>query len=172
MQRILYTCLLTVLFIGSSQNDSALDHLAASGQIQPDAPVKASLHLAIDAPPERIWSLLTHVSDWPRWHAAIKQVQLNGPVAPGTAFTWTLGSTGIHSRIALVSPNAAFAWTGSAYMAKAIHVWKLQPLSNGRTLVAVDESMDGFLLKHFYSSDELRAADKSWLDDLKRAAEK
>jgi hypothetical protein len=172
MKLILPACLLSILSIASAPVESPLDRLAASGEIQQDAPVKASLQIIVNASPQKLWTLLTNLRDWPHWHPAIKQAAIDGPLTPGTKFAWTLGSTSIHSRIALVAPYQAFAWTGSAYMAKAIHVWKLQPLPGDRTLVKVDESMDGFLLEHLYSSDELKAADQSWLDDLKRAAEK
>ena len=68
--------------------------------------------------------------------------------------------------------NEQFAWTGTASVAKAVHVWRLQRLPNDQTLVRTDESMEGFLLTLFYSSKKLQEGDQRWLDRLKEAAEK
>jgi hypothetical protein len=63
------------------------------------------------------------------------------------------------------------AWTGTAYKARAIHVWNLQPLPDGGTLVKTIESMDGFMLRFFYSSNDLAKSQRLWLDALKHKAE-
>jgi hypothetical protein len=63
------------------------------------------------------------------------------------------------------------AWTGTAYKARAIHVWNLQPLPDGGTLVKTIESMDGFMLRLFYSPTILRSRSVLWLDALKHKAE-
>ena len=55
--------------------------------------------------------------------------------------------------------------------AKAVHVWQLKPLPGNRTLVIVDESMDGPWMAKMYPSEKLAASDDDWLRALKQAAE-
>jgi uncharacterized membrane protein len=154
--------ILLLLVFGASQSQENLEQLARSGAIQESAPVKASVEITINAPPEKVWSLLTDVQNWPKWQREITRAEISGPLASGTVFSWSIGGASVKSKI---------AWTGTAYMAKAIHVWKLQRLPHEHTLVKVDESMDGFLLRLFFSSEKLKAGDQRWLDDLKKAAE-
>ena len=160
--------ILIVLFLGASVSD---DELARSGKIPENAPVKASLEITIHAPVEKVWLLLTDVTNWPKWQPDISATKIAGPLQAGTTFSWTTGGTRIESRIALVQPYEQFAWTGKAHWAKAIHVWKLQRLSEDQTVVKTEESMHGFLLTVFYSSKKLEQSDQHWLDRLKSAAE-
>jgi uncharacterized protein YndB with AHSA1/START domain len=161
---------IALLVLVVSPSDDHLDELARSGNIQENAPVKASLEITINAPREKVWGLLTDVNGWPKWQRDITKANISGPLQSGTAFTWTAG-TNIQSRIALVQPLEQLAWTGTAYKAKAIHVWKLQGLPDGRALGKTSESMEGFMLKVFYSSEKLKESDQHWLNYLKAAAE-
>jgi uncharacterized protein YndB with AHSA1/START domain len=147
-----------------------LEQLARSGNIQENAPVKASVSVEIDAPPEHVWHLLTAIDDWPEWQTDIGSAKLDGPLQSGTSFTWSAGMS-THSRLALVKPPEEIAWTGTAFGANAVHVWKLHRLPGNRTLVKTDESMDGFLT-WFYSSKKLEESDRRWLSNLKAASEK
>jgi len=159
---------LILLFLGAGISD---DELARSGKIRENAPVKASVEITIHAPVEKVWLLLTDVTNWPKWQPDISASKIAGPLEAGIPFSWTTGGTRIQSRIALVKPYEQFAWTGKAHWAKAIHVWKLERLSDDQTLVKTEESMDGFLLTLFYSSKKLEVTDRRWLDRLKLAAE-
>lgn len=161
-----------ILVLVLSTSDKNLEKLASSGEIDNDAPIKASVEITIRAPAEQVWQVLTDIPNWPKWHADITNTEMSGPLESGTSFRWKNGGTQIHSRIALVRPYEQFAWTGTAMGAKAIHVWKLQRLADGQTLVTTNESMEGFMITVFYSSKKLEASDKLWLDRLKQAAEK
>ena len=77
----------------------------------------------------------------------------------------------LHSQVQLFEPDHRLAWTGTAWTAKAIHLWTLQATPGGHTTVSIRESMDGPLLGSLYSSDDLAAAGRAWLQALKRAAE-
>lgn len=165
--RICLSIALILLSLGGSVSD---DELARSGEIRENAPVKASLEITIHAPVEKVWTVLTDVNNWPKWQPDISEAKMAGPLEAGTTFSWTAG-THIKSRIALVQPNEQFAWTGTAYWVKAIHVWKLQRLPGDQTRVTTSESMSGFMLTLFYSSKKLQQDDQHWLDRLKSAAE-
>jgi uncharacterized protein YndB with AHSA1/START domain len=168
---LLFTLLLGCSAVPSPGPADRLQTLAAQGQIQEDAPVKATAQITIHASPEKVWGLLTRIDDWPKWQATISAAKIDGPLQPGTRFTWTSGNAKIESRIALVRTNQQIGWTGTAFKAHAVHIWTLEPLPDGNTLVKTTESMDGFLLKLFYSSKDLAASHKVWLDALKRKAE-
>ena len=160
---------LIFLFLVASASD---DELARSGKIRENAPVKASLQIIIHAPVEKVWGVLTDIANWPKWQTDISTTEIAGPLQAGTTFAWTAGGTHIKSRLALVQPYNQFAWTGTAFGAKAIHVWKLSRLADDQTIVKTDESMQGFLLTLFYSSKKLQETDQRWLDRLKLAAER
>lgn len=160
-----------VLFLLLGLSNDRLIQLAQEGKIQENAPVKASSQITIIAKPERVWALLTDVNDWPKWQSDITKAEMRGPLQPGTEFTWTSGAQ-IRSRLALVQAPQMLAWTGQAYQAKAIHVWRLESAPNGQTLVSTSESMDGFMLSVFYSSKKLKGSQERWLKGLKVAAER
>src|SRR5580704_7898045 len=66
-----------------------LEKLAADGQIQENAAVKASSEITIHASPENVWHLLTDIDNWPKWQSTISAAKINGPLESGTAFVWT-----------------------------------------------------------------------------------
>jgi len=164
------TVLLLIVIFHSRVND--LESLARAGAIESDAPIKASVEIVIQAPAEKVWSILTAVNNWPKWQPDIKEAEMIGPLESGTKFTWTTGGTRIQSKIALVDPYKEIAWTGKALNATAVHVWKLERLPGNKTMVQTEESMSGFVPTLFYSSKELQTIDQTWLDRLKREAER
>lgn len=173
MTVMMLTCAIALsVFIIFRNTGDGLGELAREGVIQADAPVKASLEIVMQAPPEKVWRILTDVNGWPKWEPDITEAQMAGPVARGTEFSWKMGGTRIRSRIALAEPNARLAWTGKAMMARAVHVWRLERVSGNKTLVKVDESMSGFALTLFYSSKDLESSDRLWLNRLKTAVER
>jgi len=160
-----------LIMLGTGASDSQLEQLAHSGKIEENAPVKASCEIIINAPPEKVWRLLTDVKNWPKWQPHITQAEIYGPIQSGTRFTWTSGTT-IKSQIALVHPVEELVWTGTAYNAKAIHLWTLQRLPGEHTLLKTRESMSGFLLSLFFSSRQLQETDQDWLTSLKKEVER
>jgi hypothetical protein len=167
---LLFLAFLTTPAYSQSRMDR-IEKLAANGQIQENAPVKASSEIVIHASPETIWRLLTDIDKWPSWQSTISTARIDGPLEPGTTFVWTNGGPKIKSRIALAHPITQLVWTGTIFGARAIHMWNLQALPNGGTLVKTTESMDGFMLKVFYSSNDLAKSHQVWLEALKRKAE-
>jgi hypothetical protein len=155
----------------SQSRMTRIEKLASNGQIQENAPVKASSEIVIHASAERVWHLLTDIDNWPSWQSTISSARINGPLEPGTTFTWTNGGAKIKSRIAIAHPVTQLVWTGITFGATGIHVWNLQSMPDGGTLVKTTESMDGFMLKVFYSSSDLAMSHKIWLEALKRKAE-
>ena len=156
---------------GCGPSISSLNSLAKSGNIDASAPVTAHVQIDIAAPPPRVWALLVDAPRWPEWEKTISHVSTVGPLSPGQRFTWGEGAQTVHSQVQLFQPEQRLGWTGTAYTAKAVHLWTLTPEADGHTLVTVNESMDGFLMARFFSSEELAHAASEWLSRLKIAAE-
>ena len=160
--------LLACMLVGCSARP---EDLALAGKIQRHASVKSSAEITINAPPEKVWQLLTDIPDWPKWEPSIIETSMPGKLQPGTVFTWNAGGMTVHSKLALVEPYTRLSWTGNVFNAHAIHVWTLEPLPGGRTLVKTDESINGFLLALMYSSKDLAKSHQVWLESLKSKAE-
>jgi len=175
MQRISEAILLlfaSITVVGCGESLDGLNRLAAAGSIHEAAPVKAHVQIEIAAPPSAVWALLIDAPAWPGWQKNIDTVTSAGPLANGSRFSWQTGGTTIHSQVQLFEPQQRLAWTGTAMTAKAVHVWQLKALPGNRTLVTVDESMDGPWMAKMYPSEKLAASDEEWLQALKHAAEK
>lgn len=137
------------------------------------APVKCNKTISINATPKKVWDILTDIDHWPDWHSELSKTQLNGAFKSGTGFVWKNGSTTIHSSLHSVEPMNHFGWTGKAFGSFAIHNWTLTE-TNNQTLVTVDESMEGLLVKLFKKqfSRILDNGLQTWLDMLKKESER
>ncbi|MDX2286428.1 MAG: SRPBCC family protein [Bacteroidia bacterium] len=141
-------------------------------QTNPNAPVWQSAQMHVQAAPETVWSVLTEVHQWPVWHAAISQAAIGSAAAPGVPFRWKIRSSVIRSVFHTVQPCTRLGWSGITFGGSAIHNWVLTPDTAG-TLVQVEESMDGWLIRLFRRQmNTLLAADmQEWLESLKRRCE-
>ena len=146
--------------------------MAARGEVDPDAPVRTSVSVAINAPPALVWAVLSDIAGWPSWQPDIQHAVVVEPVGAGTRFHWTTPGSTIHSRIVLFEPGHRLAWIGDLLMFRAIHVWTLGRLPNGDTEVSTAETLSGWPIALFYSSDDLRQADRRWLDALRLETER
>lgn len=151
--------------------DELHDDYATRRRVDQAAPIRAVYQLHVDAPIEAVWALLHDPAGWPRIDPAIRSVHLDGPVQPGTWFTWRNGSTKLHSRFAVVDPCNELSWTGAVTGARAVHRHILTPVKDSATLLRSEESMAGVLLGLFYDRSKLHAALVHWLTAVKAAAE-
>jgi uncharacterized protein YndB with AHSA1/START domain len=138
-----------------------------------NAPVKCTKTILIAATPAQVWAVLTNINAWPQWQTEIPKAQLQGPLASGSTFTWKTGGATIHSILHTVEANQAFGWTGKTIGATAIHNWLLKEI-NGKTEVAVQESMDGWLTKLLKKAfnKNLEKGMTKWLELLKTEVER
>jgi uncharacterized protein YndB with AHSA1/START domain len=67
-------------------------------------PVKFQQHVDIDAPPERVWSVLTDPALWPGWLPDLDQVSV-GRVAEGATFQYQEGGSQGAGRITSLQPQ-------------------------------------------------------------------
>ena len=156
---------------GCGDSMATLNQLAASGAIHEGAPVKTQVAVTIAAPPAKVWALLIDAPSWPRWQNRIASVQAPGPLTKGMNFSWETAGATIHSQVQLFEPEHRLSWTGTAFTAKAIHVWLLTPAGGKQTLLTVKESMDGPFMAHLFSSEALTETDTAWIEALRQKAE-
>lgn len=141
-------------------------------EINRNAPAICSRTIAIQAPIEVVWNLITGINDWSQWQTDISRARLQGTLSAGSVFTWTTGGVSITSTIHNVEVYRGFGWTGKTFGAKAIHNWTISN-DGSITTVAVEESMEGFLVSLFrksFNQNLAKGMDK-WLTLLKEQAE-
>lgn len=137
------------------------------------APVKCSKSIIIKADSNKVWEVLSDISNWSNWQTDIPKAKLNGNLEAGTTFDWKTGGANIHSTLHTVEPMQEFGWTGKTFGMVAIHNWTLA-FTDDHTIVSVDESMEGLLaslLKKTFNKN-LEKGMQNWLDLLKKECEK
>ncbi|MCU4653151.1 SRPBCC family protein [Roseibacterium sp. SDUM158016] len=110
--------------------------------VDTSAPAYARRSRVMPAPRDLVWSILTDLSHWSDWNAGVRNMRLDGPVAPGTGFRWNGGGLPIRSRIEIFRPTAEIGWTGRAPGIRARHVWHLTEEAHG-TRVTTEEDFAG-----------------------------
>ena len=118
-------------------------------QADRNAPVYGTGEIEIAADPETVWGVLADIGGWPRWNPDITQMNLRGPVQPGTTFSWKSGPGTITSTFQVVEEPTELTWTGKTMGIPAVHVYRLCPSEqrSGHTVVATQESWGGLLAR-------------------------
>lgn len=137
------------------------------------APVKSRAEIHIEAPVEKVWKILTTINDWPSWQSEVTQSNIHGPSNEGIEFKWKAGGLSFKSKIHTNKHLKEFGWTGKTFGTRAIHNWFFIE-SNGKTLLKVEESLEGIFPTLFkgYFQRNLDKGIQLNLEDLKRASEK
>lgn len=133
----------------------------------------SSAEIDIDAPPERVWEVLTQFEKWPQWNPDVKSMSYEGPLVPGTQFRWKAGPGKIVSTLDRVEPPRYISWHGRTLTIDAYHEWWLEPRGGG-THVRTEESFFGALAR-LGRRPLQNALDKSFADGvahLKRGVER
>ena len=143
---------------------------AANEQMIPRAPIQAARSIEIAAPLDKVWSTLTGVSDWERWHPYLKSARLEGPFAAETPLVYG-GFIKHKLRIAKVIPEKLVILYGTMAGYKGITRWDMRQTNEARTEVSFTESSSGFLIGSLYSNQKLGEHLQHWLDALKAEAE-
>lgn len=141
--------------------------------INHSAPVVCKKRIFIQAPVNKVWSMLTDIDHWADWQKDITKSKLHVTLQPGSTFDWKSNGVTIHSTIKIVEINHEIGWTGKSMGLYAIHNWMLRE-SNGQTEVIVEESMQGLLASLFSNmfNKNLERGLTNWLDFLKKECEK
>jgi uncharacterized protein YndB with AHSA1/START domain len=128
----------------------------------------------IEAPPERIWALLTDAGAFPRWNSTVTEISgkialgerlsIKVPSAPGRTF---------RPSVTLLEPSRVMEWSdGMAPMFKGVRRFTLTPDPKGGTEFEMHEAFAGLMLPMIKGSlpDFVPVFD-AYAADLKRAAE-
>jgi uncharacterized protein YndB with AHSA1/START domain len=112
---------------------------------RPHAPVSLDEERVLRASPEAVWTVLTRIRDWPRWHRGISFALLRGELEVGTTLHWRADGMRIMSRVAEVEPGRRVGWTMKTLGARGYQLWELHPDGPGgtRTRVHLRESWEG-----------------------------
>jgi hypothetical protein len=128
----------------------------------------------IRAPAERIWSLLTNATDFPRWNSTVTRI--DGEIALGKKITVRVPSSprAFALTVSELEPGRRMVWqSGFAPMFKGVRTYLLVPLSDGSTEFCMDEVMSGLMLPLIKSSlPDFGAVFERYALDLQREAEK
>lgn len=145
--------------------------------IQSRSAFRSSCEIActIEAPPSRIWSLLTHAEDFPRWNSTVTRLKgpiqrgqklaLTVPAAPGRTFT---------PRVTKLEPERSMEWSdGVAPMFKGVRTFTLSPRPDGSTDFSMTEVLSGMMLPLIRGSlPDFGPSFEAYAADLKNEAER
>ena len=115
-------------------------------QVDQDAPLCARSEITIQAPPDKVWSVLTDINRWPEWQAGVSSAEPEAALAAGATFRWKANGLGITSTIQELDPGRRIGWTGDSLGMQAIHFFALAP-QDGGTRVTTEESISGWLAR-------------------------
>ena len=140
--------------------------------INENASVKSKNQIEIDAPLATVWDVLTDINNWANWQKAVSETIVDGEIKEGTRFNWKAGGLSFKSRIHTVNSMSMFGWTGTTFVASAIHNWTFKEKDN-KTIVKVEESLQGVFPRLFrgYFQKNLDAGVRTNLEELKTASE-
>ncbi len=147
-----------------------LNTLASQGKINEDANVKDQHSIIINAPVDTVWSILSNMESWPQWNDKIKNVQVEGEVAPGTNFSWSFDGTKFNSQIQSANSKDTLAWTGKSGLSKSVYVWQLEDDEN-QTIATLGTSLQGTFTILFNKHQKVYKEIHYWLEALKKQAE-
>jgi hypothetical protein len=134
-----------------------------------------AITINIQAPPNRIWALLTTAGDFPRWNSTVKSIE--GRIAPGEKIK--LWATIAPERVFNLTinqfvPDQMMVWSdGRAPMFKGVRSYTLTPRADGSTDFSMSEVYSGLMLPMIAGSlPDFRATFEQYAADLKREAER
>ena len=141
-------------------------------EINKNAPVKANKEIHINAPMEKVISILSNINNLINWQSSITKSELLGTIAEGIKFKWKSEGLSYNSTIHTCKKDA-FGWTGTTFGAYAIHNWYFTE-KNGQTFVKVEESLEGLMIKIIKKSMQIKLEKivEQNLNDLKKESEK
>ena len=142
----------------------------SGGAFRMDCAISAS----IQAPPEKIWALLTDAASFPRWNSTVTSIE--GEIAEGKTLKIKVPSAGdrvFKPKVSGVEAGRAMTWSdGMAPMFRGVRTFTLTPKGDGSTEFAMREEFSGLMLPMIKGSlPDFVPIFEAYAEDLKRAAE-
>jgi hypothetical protein len=136
--------------------------------------MECSVAIRIDAPPERIWALLTDAAGFPKWNSTVTSIE--GSIALGQKLVLTVPSAPgrkFGPKVSELEPNTRMVWRdGFAPMFQGVRTYTLVP-TGASTDFTMSEVFSGMMLPMIAGSlPDFVPIFETYAADLKRAAEK
>lgn len=134
-----------------------------------------AVSIAIQASPERVWSLLTDAARFPEWNSTVKTIA--GRIAPGQTIQLRTTATPdrvFNLKISEFSPAKTLVWRdGTPPMFSGVRTFSLTPAAAGSTTFSMVEVLSGLMLPMIAGSlPDFVPVFERYAADLKAAAEK
>lgn len=135
--------------------------------------LECGVAIQIDAPPKKVWSLLTNAPDFPKWNSTVESIggeialgqklAIKVPAAPGRTFG---------PKVSALEPEKRMVWSdGMAPMFKGVRTFTLEPRGGG-TVFTMVEVFTGIMLPMIAGSlPDFAPIFETYAADLKKAAE-
>src|SRR6185436_2329190 len=96
--------------------------------------LEASSVREIDAPPARVWALLTDAPNYQRWNSTVTRI--DGRIAAGETLRLFVPGTAraFSPRVSVFSPERRMVWRGGFWpMLEGVRVFELERIAEDRT---------------------------------------
>jgi len=112
--------------------------------------MKFESSVEINAPVEKVWTLVDHLEEWPQWMPSIKKIERvsKGPLTVGSQLSVTARVSRLTVKLLMTIsefvPERAVVMEGKALGTKLTRFYTLEPV-NGKTRVTVGGEVSGLL---------------------------
>jgi uncharacterized protein YndB with AHSA1/START domain len=130
----------------------------------------------IDAPPQRVWDIITDVKSWPEWYEGASHLTVNTAdqeIGPGVVVSWRTMGLNFDSHVKEFEPPFRFGWESRKAVIRGYHAWLLVPTETG-TRVITEETFHGFLayMQRTFIPNKLFNLHQAFLEGIKELAER
>ena len=104
----------------------------------------------IDAPPEKVWTLIDKLEQWPQWMPSIKKIERisEGPLTAGSQLSVTAKVSGLTVKLLMtiikLVPERTVVMQGKALGTSLTRFYNLEPL-NDKTRATIGGEVSGVL---------------------------
>lgn len=134
--------------------------------------------IEIDAPPDRVWSVLTDFDSFPDWNPFIRSAR--GEVEPGAKLEVRIEPPGgramtFKPTVLVAEPGRELRWLGRLLLPGLFdgeHIFRIEPLESGRSRFGQAERFSGVLVPLFGKTlEQTRRGFEAMNEALRRRAE-
>ncbi len=127
----------------------------------------------VDAPPERVWALLTDAPAMARWNSTVTSVE--GRIAAGqrVQIKVPVSDRVFKVMVDTCEPPRRLVWSDGNVVFRGVRAYTLKPQAGGRTHFEMEEVFTGFLLPLIARSlPDFKPIFEQYAADLKKEAER
>lgn len=124
-----------VMDLNNGPGRDAYDNYSRWGVNDPNAPVKASGEIVVDASSQKVWEVLSDVRSWPRLRPDIDDVKVNEDIKTGSSCTLSTVGVELTLTFGLVSANRELNWVTAMPGLVMTNRYVLVPCAHGTRIV-------------------------------------